>query len=105
MKQQFKIYYEKTKERLTQQRKKYRENNKEKVALQNKKRYKNNLQFRLSLICRNRVRILLGSGQGWSNYLGCTIEFLKKWFEYNFQLDIHKNMNWENYGKEWKLTM
>jgi hypothetical protein len=32
-------------------------------------------------------------------YLGCSIEFLKKWFEYNFD----KNMSWNNRGLYWHI--
>ena len=30
--------------------------------------------------------------------IGCDHEILVKWFEYNFEQDIHMNMNWENYN-------
>jgi hypothetical protein len=32
-------------------------------------------------------------------YLGCSIEFLKKWFEYNFD----KNMSWSNRKNNWHI--
>ncbi len=32
-------------------------------------------------------------------YLGCSIEFLKNWLEYQFD----DKMNWENYGKYWTI--
>jgi hypothetical protein len=33
------------------------------------------------------------------SYVGCTIEFLKKWFEYNFD----EHMSWNNRGKYWHI--
>lgn len=32
-------------------------------------------------------------------YVGCDIDFFKKWIEYNFD----ENMTWENHGKYWHL--
>jgi hypothetical protein len=32
-------------------------------------------------------------------YIGCSFEFLKKWFEYNFD----KNMSWDNRGSYWHI--
>ena len=32
-------------------------------------------------------------------YLGCSFEFLKKWFEYNFDT----NMSWDNRGSHWHI--
>lgn len=33
------------------------------------------------------------------NYVGCTVDFFKKWIEHNFD----KNMSWENRGKYWHI--
>jgi hypothetical protein len=35
--------------------------------------------------------------------IGCSYEVLVKWFEYNFQLDSHSGMNWENQGTFWQI--
>ncbi len=35
--------------------------------------------------------------------LGCTKKFLFKWFEYNFKIDEHLGMNWDNYGNYWHI--
>jgi hypothetical protein len=33
------------------------------------------------------------------NYVGCNIQYLKEWFEYNFT----DEMNWDNYGSLWSI--
>jgi hypothetical protein len=33
------------------------------------------------------------------NYIGCNIQYLREWFEYNFTSE----MNWENYGSYWSI--
>jgi hypothetical protein len=33
------------------------------------------------------------------NYIGCNIQYLREWFEYNFTSE----MNWENYGSFWSI--
>ena len=33
------------------------------------------------------------------NYIGCNIQYLREWFEYNFT----ETMNWDNYGSYWSI--
>lgn len=33
------------------------------------------------------------------DYIGCNINFLRKWFEYNFT----DEMSWDNYGELWNI--
>ena len=33
------------------------------------------------------------------NYIGCNIQYLREWVEYNFTSE----MNWENYGSYWSI--
>jgi hypothetical protein len=33
------------------------------------------------------------------NHIGCNIQYLKEWFEFNFT----DEMNWDNYGKLWSI--
>ena len=75
--------------------KKYVENNKEKIKekwrVQGKK-----INRRIRNSINKRIRSFLFSKKKKSlEYTGCSIDFLKKWFEFNFE----ENMNWENYGK------
>lgn len=93
-------YYEKNKEKIQAQRKEYRKNNIEKHKAKQKEYYTNNIQKRLGIAYRNRVREKLKSGKGYIEYLGCSIEHLIKWFEFNFQ---YNDFTWENYGKIWEI--
>jgi hypothetical protein len=66
-----------------------------------RERYQNDLQFRLIKNLRRRLTLALKgnykAGSAVSD-LGCTVEQLKLWFMYQFQL----GMTWENYG-EWEI--
>ena len=95
-KEKDKKHYEKYKA----QRQEYRENNIEKHKAKQKEYYTNNIQKRLGIVYRNRVREKLKSGKGYIEYLGCSIEHLIKWFEFNFQ---YNDFTWENYGKNWEI--
>ena len=33
------------------------------------------------------------------NYIGCNIQYLREWFEYNFT----EEMSWDNYGSFWSI--
>jgi hypothetical protein len=33
------------------------------------------------------------------NYIGCNIQYLREWFEYNFT----DEMKWDNYGSYWSI--
>jgi hypothetical protein len=33
------------------------------------------------------------------NYIGCNIQYLREWFEYNFMSE----MNWDNYASYWSI--
>lgn len=95
-------YYVENQKRIQMQRKQYRENNIERYKLQQKTRYDNNISLRLGIVYRNRVRSSLGSGKGYDELLGCSFDFLKCWFEFNFELD-NNIYTWSNYGKFWEI--
>jgi len=94
-------YYAKNKKSLKQQRKEYRKNNPEKVKKW--KKVTDTTNGKLSWNYRRRVRKEIGSGKGWSKLLGCSTEHLKKWFEFNFNIDSHIGMSWDNYGTVWEI--
>jgi hypothetical protein len=55
--------------------------------------------------CRARLKYCLTSGMNWEKYLGCSTEFLRGWFEYQFRLVKTFNdvdLNWENI-KTWHI--
>lgn len=93
-------YYEKNSQNIQEQRKEKRIENPEKYRNIQRMRYQNNLNHRLSLVYRNRVRREISSGKKYLQYLGCSIDDLKKWFEFNFELD---EFEWSTYGKQWEI--
>ena len=66
-----------------------------------KERYKNDENFQLVSIIRSRLSKALKRNKNKSSieYLGCDIEFLKKWLEFRFD----ENMNWDNLGSYWHI--
>jgi hypothetical protein len=70
----------------------------------NKNRMKNAV-YQLKYIIRSNLRSYLRKNINYSKqnsslkYIGCSFEFLKKWFEYNFDV----NMSWDNRGKYWHI--
>ena len=69
----------------------------------NKKRM-SNITYRLKYLLRCSLNTnLKKSNTSKQNrtisYIGCTFEFLKKWFEYNFD----EHMSWDNRGTYWHI--
>lgn len=126
IKEKNKIYYEKNKNRILIQCRKYNENNKEKISNQKKEyrkrpeimehikikneeyletrkekiknRRKTDLNFKISEILRSKFNREIKRNK-YSKFLGCDIDFFKKWLEYRF----NENMNWKNMGTKWHI--
>ena len=121
-----KQYYQDNKEKLTEQNKLYRLNNakkisdqraeyrnrddiKERTKLKNKeylpihkekikqKRILDN-KFRLSEVLRSKFNREIKRNK-YSNFLGCDIDYFKRWIEYRWD----EYMNWDNYGELWHI--
>lgn len=60
---------------------------------------KTNMNYRLKKSLASRLRTVLVKNDSTMNYIGCNIQYLREWFEYNFTLE----MNWENYGTYWSI--
>ena len=60
---------------------------------------KNNINYRLKKSIAARLRNVLEKSNTTMNYIGCNIQYLREWFEYNFT----DEMNWENYGSFWSI--
>lgn len=58
-----------------------------------------NINYRLKKSLAARLRTVLIKNNSTMNYIGCNIQYLRKWFEYNFT----KDMNWNNYGSYWSI--
>lgn len=99
------------KESISEQRKEYRNRDNVKEHIKHKNRgylpfkkdkiklkRQTDLKFRLSEILRSKFNRAIKRNT-YSNFLGCDIEYLKKWIEYRWD----KDMNWENYGECWHI--
>ena len=60
---------------------------------------KSNINYRLKKSLAARLRTVLIKNNSTMNYIGCNIQYLREWFEYNFTVD----MNWDNYGSYWSI--
>ena len=108
-----KLYRENNKEAINKQRKEYRnrEDIKEHIKIKNKEylpikkekikeRRKVDVNFKMSEILRSKIhKILNNKPTSFLKYLGCDLEWFKKWIEFRFD----KNMNWDNLGKYWQI--
>jgi len=59
----------------------------------------NNLNYRLKKSIAARLRAVLNKETSTMNYIGCNIQFLREWFEFNFT----DEMSWDNYGSFWSI--
>ena len=64
-----------------------------------KKESQTNLNYRLKKSLASRLRTVLIKNDSTMNYIGCNIQYLREWFEYNFT----DEMNWNNYGSFWSI--
>ena len=84
---------------------KWRKNNPEKIRTYNLKYHhevrKHNTNYVITQTIRSRIHKLLNSEKELNTitYLGCSIEYFKKWLEFQFS----SNMSWDNYGSSWEI--
>ena len=111
-----KSYYENNKERINERNNKYYDEKKTVINIQRKiyrfehpelmkeqrKKFLKNNNNKIAQSLRKRIRSLLGSGKKAPELLGCTISEFLEWLQFNFELDNHKEMNFNNYGI-WEL--
>ena len=64
-----------------------------------KKESATNINYRLKKSLAARLRNVLNKSDTTMNYIGCNIQYLREWFEYNFT----DEMNWDNYGSFWSI--
>jgi hypothetical protein len=60
---------------------------------------KTNINYRLKKSIAARLRSVITKNDSTMNYIGCNIQYLREWFEYNFT----NKMNWDNYGYYWSI--
>jgi hypothetical protein len=58
-----------------------------------------NINYRLKKSLASRLRYSLIKNDNTMTYIGCNIQYIREWFEYNFTND----MNWDNYGSYWSI--
>ena len=58
-----------------------------------------NINYRIKKSLAARLRAVLVKNNSTMNYIGCNIQYLREWFEYNFTSE----MNWENYASYWSI--
>jgi hypothetical protein len=106
-----KDYRIKNTEKISEQKKIYNSNNKDHIQLKNREylpikkekiklKRQINLNFRLSEILRSKIhKMIKGINTSYSNIVGCDIDTLKLWLEFQFD----KNMSWDNLGIYWEI--
>jgi hypothetical protein len=58
-----------------------------------------NMNYRIKKSLAARLRTVLDKQTSTMNYIGCNIQYLREWFEYNFTSE----MNWDNYASFWSI--
>ncbi len=64
-----------------------------------KNEHNTNMNYRIKKSLAARLRNVLIKNDTTMNYIGCNIQYLREWFEYNFT----DEMNWDNYGSLWSI--
>ncbi len=96
-------YYNSNREKILRQKKSYYEENKPAIIARIMNKYKNDPGIKLYTHIRRRTRHFLKHGSIYSNIVQCSHDQLVKWFEFNFMLDSHWGMTFENFGKVWQI--
>ena len=64
-----------------------------------KNEHNTNMNYRIKKSLAARLRSVIVKNNSTMNYIGCNIQYLREWFEYNFTSE----MNWDNYGSYWSI--
>ena len=64
-----------------------------------KNEHDTNINYRIKKSLAARLRAVIIKNDSTMNYIGCNIQYLREWFEYNFTSE----MNWDNYGSYWSI--
>ena len=64
-----------------------------------KNEHNTNINYRIKKSLAARLRTVLVKNDSTMNYIGCNIQYLREWFEYNFTSE----MNWDNYASYWSI--
>jgi len=99
LKQKRREYNVKNREYIKQRYKLYCENNHALILRIAKEYRQNNINVRLRKNFKSRIIENIQKNKTTTEYLGSTIQVVKKWLEFNFE----EFMNWENYGEVWHI--
>lgn len=94
-----KVYLSRTSEHVKARYKTYCENNKEKINEIARNYRRNNPHVKIKQTIANRLRELMVKRDRTATYLGCSMELVLEWIEFNFTDEI----TWETYGTYWHL--
>ena len=92
-----KAYREQNREKKKEYHKAYRKQNRSKIRIYQRNRFKTDINFKLGQNLRHRLRNALkgkSKSQNTLKLLGCSVDFVKKHLESQFQ----PGMSWDNYG-------
>ena len=64
-----------------------------------KNEHNTNMNYRIKKSLAARLRSVIVKTDSTMNYIGCNIQYLREWFEYNFT----NEMNWDNYASYWSI--
>ena len=64
-----------------------------------KNEHDTNINYRIKKSLAARLRAVIIKNDSTMNYIGCNIQYLREWFEYNFTAE----MNWDNYSSFWSI--
>ena len=64
-----------------------------------KNEHNTNINYRIKKSLALRLRNVIVKNNSTMNYIGCNIQYLREWVEYNFTSE----MNWDNYGSYWSI--
>jgi len=106
-----KKYYDANRTAILEYKAGYYVANREQIIAKFRDQYNNDLEFRLKHVIRRRTREFLSRNSRlnekdelrYEEMIGCDHDHLVKWFEYNFWVDSHAGINWENYGTLWQI--
>jgi hypothetical protein len=64
-----------------------------------KNEHNTNINYRIKKSLAARLRTVLVKNDSTMNYIGCNIQYIREWIEYNFT----EEMNWDNYETFWSI--
>lgn len=99
LKEKTKQYNEKNRERIKERYKLYCQNNRALICKIAKEYRRTHVSVRLRHNFKSRIIENIKKDKTTAEYLGTSIENVKKWLQFNFKED----MNWDNYGKVWQI--